>query len=453
MNALRPYQHAAIAKFFSKPNKRLILAHATGSGKTRVALEIARALEAKSVLVVGSAQSRGTWIHEARRWLPEVPFQSILYGPANKSLTKKQHAQRAASYASPYQVVSYSLLKHLLGTGPRDLIVFDEAHALRAPLSQQSRVAKLFMRSLPKVPALLLTATPIPTEVMNLWNLVDTLFPSLLGVEAATGDVSWSFKNKYCQCELREWPGGSARYYFGANEENLPELAKRLEPIQHCVSSAEVAQYAPPLNANILWVDEPGVTDADIASDWLDAREADESTHVGLFSWTHKVAEELKDAARNKGWEPVLVTGRMSPEQRQAALDLARRAAKACIVGTAGALAESISLSFIKQALVFEWRATPGQAVQFSGRFARQDSTSPAPTYLLYVARTDDEREANILRQRLEAVSQLYQQDARAEQLQAIMAPRELTESHLALLCQNMFGEVRASFGLQEDDE
>ncbi len=178
---------------------------------------------------------------------------------------------------------------------------------------------------------------------------------------------------------------------------------------------------------------------------------------MGLFSWLHETAGVLKTAAYKAGWEPILVTGLMRPEQRQAALDLARRAPRTCIVGTAGSLAESISLSFIKQALVFEWKATPGQALQFSGRFARQDSASPAATYLLYVARTDDEREARLLRERLEAISQLYVQDSRAEELQALMAPRELDEGHLQLLCKHMFSEVRASFGSQglmgEDDD
>lgn len=456
MTPLRPYQQQAINMFFAHPNKRLILAHATGAGKTRVALEIAKQLNAQSMLVVGSAQSRATWPKEAERWCPGLTMCPVRFGRHNNSLNDKGIAERDAAYKAPFQSISYTLLRHIDKTAPRDLVVFDEAHALRAPTSLQSSIAKAYMRAHPETPALLLTATPIPNEVMNIWNLVDTLFPGYLGPETEAGGIAWRFLNQFCQKELREWPGGQATRYFGAQTANLPRLAKKLEPIMHRVSSAEVAQYAPALNAAILWVDEPKVRDQDVAADWLEDRAGDESTHIGLFCWTHATAEKLAVVARVRGWPVTVITGHMHPEGRQMELDACAARPRACVVGTAGSLAESISLSFIKQALVFEWRATPGQAVQFSGRFARQDSKTQTPTYLLYVARTDDEREAKVLHSRLDTVAALYKQDSRATQLQEIMAPREITEDRLALLCDNMFGEVRASlsgYEGEDDDE
>lgn len=454
MSSLRPYQTAAVEKFLSRPDKRLILAMDTGSGKTRTALECAKAIGATSLLVVASAQARPTWPRQAAEWAPEMDIFRITTGPETKAPSKAKAAYRDAAYAASHQAVSYALLKHL-PVRERSLVVFDEAHCLKNPNSQQSTYAKAFMRMYPKMPALLLTATPIPREVMDVWNLVDTLFPGYLGTESDSGGVAWSFLRTYCQSELRSWDGGSATHYFGSRQEALPLLAKKLAPIMHRVSSDEVAQYTPPLNASILWIDEKRST-SDIAADWLASRAEDGSTHIGLFAWHHAEASVLVAAARKAGWPVELITGHLTPEQRQTALDACKAMPRVCVVGTAGALAESISLSFLKQALVFEWRASPGQALQFSGRFARSDAETQAPTYLLYVAHTDDEIEARTLRERLSAVASLYSEGSRSKLLSNIMTPQPLDEARLNKLAQSMFSSVRPSVGFVnegEDDE
>lgn len=448
---LRPFQQEAIAWFMQLPRRRAILAHATGAGKTRTALEIAAHLGAKRLLVVASAMARPTWVREAQRW-STYQIHSIRFGKGNSSLTKAQRAERDAAYAAEAQVTSYALLKHL-DASPRDLVIVDEAHALRDPNSQQSRQAKAFLHAYPEMPALVLTATPIPNEVVDIWNLVDSLYPGYLGDPTDTGEAPWSFRRAYCQCE-EGWEG--RKKFFGARVENLPRLAKKLAPIMHRVSSEEVALHTPALNTNIQWVDEPRVTDRQIAAEWLEAREAEGSTHVGLFCWLHKTAAELHAEARKQGWEAVHIDGTMSPEARQSALDKAQALPRCCVVGTAGSLAESVSLSFLKQGLIFEWRATPGQAVQFAGRFARQDSTSMAPTYLLYVARTDDTVDAERLQERLSAISSLYKQDDKAEQLREIMKPRPLDEELTQKIMDNAFRTARiglASAMLEEDDD
>lgn len=448
---LKPFQLAGIEFVLARPAFRAILAMATGAGKTRTALEIARRLNVKRLLVLGSAQSRAVWPKEAEFWTPELALRSVRFGKGNKSLTKKEAAEREAAYAAPMQVCSFALAKHLDGPPP-DLLIVDEAHALKSPTSRQGRLVREYVHANPQMPVLLLTATPAPREIQDIWHLVETIAPGYLGEPTDTHDVPWSFKRQYCLSK-EGWQG--RKVYYGANTGNLPRLAKKLEPLMFRVSDAEVAAHTPKLNANILWVDEPKIKDFDIATDWMEGREFDESTHIGLFAWTHDTAHKLADAARARGWPVTLITGHMHPEQRAMALEAAAASPRACIVGTAGSLAESISLSFIKQALVFEWRTTPGQAIQFSGRFARQDSKTMAPTYLLYVARTDDETEAKLLRTRLGAAAALYEQDFRASELQELMAPREMTEERLVQLSAAMFAVSRVSLGgfLEEDED
>lgn len=448
---LRPYQQAAINKFFSLPVPRLILAHATGAGKTRTALEIAKRLDVQRLLILGSAQSRATWPKEAEQWWPEATMASVRFGPTNKSLSAAQQAERDAAYEAKFRVSSFALMKHLGGEAP-DLLIVDEAHALQSPTSQQSRLVRTYVHAYPKLPVLLLTATPAPNEIMGIYNLVDTIYPNMLGEPTKAGEVSWAFRNQYCQVK-EGWQG--TRVYYGSRPENMPRLANKLAPIMHRVSDLEVAAFAPPLNASILWVDEPKATDAGVAKDWLTGREAEGCTHVGLFAWTHNTAYNLAKQARAEGWPVMVITGSIAPEVRRTMLATAEAEPRMCIVGTAGSLAMSISLSLLKQALVFEWRATPGQALQFSGRFARQDSKSQAITYLKYVARPDDEGAAKVLRGRLAAASALYEQDSRAAALMDVMAPREMSEERLQAMADSMFSDTRPSLGgiIEEDDE
>lgn len=448
MIPLRPYQQAAIDRLLARKDKRLLLAHATGAGKTRTSIEIAKALRANTLLVIGSALSRGTWVHEVSRWWPQATMHGIIWGRNNKSLTKKQEAAREAAYNSPFQVVTYSLVKDL-DTEPRSLVVLDEAHSLRDPLSQQSDLVKTYLHAHPGVPALALTATPIPNEVVNIWNPVDTLFPNYLGRPHSSGDVPWRFKERYC---LRKEGYEGHPVFHGANPETLPELAAKLAPVMHRVSSAEVAQYTPKLNASILWCDDIKRTDKHIVMDWLLERNEDGSHHIGLFAWTHEKAADLAASARLFGWDDVVViTGLLAAEERIAALKAAAERPRVCIVGTAASLADAVSLSFVKQALVFQWQGTPGQAIQFVGRFARQDSVTMEPTFLQYVARTEDEAKARKLRSRLDATTALYTQDSSALELRELMAAPALDDARLQTLCDNMFSETRTSLLEGED--
>lgn len=450
---LRPYQTEALARWQKRRDKRSIWAHATGAGKTRVALEAARAIGAKRMLIVASANARPTWVREAARWTPELQPSAIRWGRANKSLSKKAQAEREAAYAAAVQVVSFDLLRDI-DAGPRDLLIVDEAHRLKEPNSQQSQRLRAFMRLHPDMPALFLTATPIPKEVVDIWNLVDLLWPGRLGEATSSGEASWWFRRRYCLSELKTWDGGKATEYFGANPETLPELREKLAPLMHVVSAAEVAQYTPPLTTRVQWLDDPRVKAPAVAKDWLQDQDV---LGVGLFCWKHETVAQLVAAAAKEGWATVEVTGHSTPEARQALLTEATEATAAgkctCVVGTIGALSESISLSFVKRALVFEWRTSPGQALQFMGRFARADSTDQLPTFVNFVAWPDDVADADLLSTRLDAINNLWGLDGRTSDLRSAMVAPEQTPEQVKTLILAMLSESRPSLMETEDDE
>lgn len=453
MADLRPYQTLALDWFLAQPTKRGVWSHSMGAGKTRTALELIRRLGAKRVLIVCSAMARGTWPREAAKWAPELAPHSIRFGRENGSLTKAQKAEREAAYAADVQVVSYSLLKHV-DAGSRDLLIADECHRVKSPHSAQSRILRAYLEAHPTLPAVFLSGTLVTKEVGDLWHQVDLLFPGYFGEATDQGDIPWSFRRSYMEA-TEGFEGRKA--YSGAKPEGLPRLAKKLAPIVHRVTSEEVSLYTPPLHMQMMWIDDPRTKDADIAKEWLGDKEADGVTHVGAFAWLHETAGKLEAAAKAAGWPTLLVTGLLAPEQRQRLLDQARAMPRCCVVGTAASLAESISLSFLREALVTEWRASPGQALQFCGRFARADSVGSQATYLQFIARTDDAIDAERLTERLDAVNSLYKADAKSVQLQAMMAPRVLDEELTAKVMASAFATARlglaSALEMEDDDD
>ena len=434
MITIRPYQQAAIDRLQARPDRRLLLAWDPGAGKTRGAIEIAKAIGAKRILVVASALARPVWRAEFARWWPEVEAHTIRFGKVRKSVTKAQAAERELAYAADVQVTSFALLKNLDG-GARDLLILDEVHALRSPLSQQSRMVKAFARAHPGMPILALSATPIPSNVANIWNVIDTLAPAYLGKATKTGDVSWDFRARYMHRTVNDY--GTA--YSGVKEDALPGLAKRLEPLMHRVTETEFAAFLPPVVASMLFIDEAR-GDADVAADWLDEQLGNDRTHIGMFPFGHKLHAELVAMAEKSGAENVFsFTGIEPPEERARIIAAARAAPRSVLIATAESVRESVSLSGVKDALILQWRTTPAQALQLFGRFGRADGDKRVTT-IKYVAHPGDETRAESLQARLDVSAALYEPGPKAERLQSLFAPRPLTEERLEDMMAQMFG-------------
>jgi len=440
MSSLRPYQEDALRFVLNRADRRALLAHATSAGKTRTAIEFAKRIAARRILVVGSAMSRPGWKKQFELW-SDYAAHTIRFGRTRKSLTKAQLAERDAAYLADVRVVSYKLVGQL-DASANDLVVLDEVHALRNPLSQQSKIIRAYLRAHPAVPVLALTATPIPTEVKNLWNLLDTLWPGQFGKAQRTADISWDFLSRYCGRQETEY---GVSFAGAKSPEALAELAKRLEPFIHRVTDREVAPFLPPLNAQPLWLDEQRTT-PEVAQDWL----ADAGDGPRCLVVYHR--EEAEHLARAVGTDYV-VTGESSPESRLARI---RECVDAggVLVATSESIRESISLSPFKRALIFEWRTSPAQALQLLGRFARQDAADMAtPVFVEYVVPIGAESRAEKLWERIQDLNTLLASDKNSETLGAIFSHRPLTESRIEQMDRQALGRVRLSLAETEWDD
>lgn len=442
MSSLRPYQQAALDKWKAIQPKRLILAHSTSAGKTLTAVRCAEAINARRVLVVVPAMGRPTWIKEMQKWSAFTPHP-IIHGRARSGLSKAKVSARDAAYTADVQVVSYTLLKEI-DNAPRDILVFDEVHALRDPLSKQSKIVRAYLKAHPKTPALALSATPIPTEVKQVWNVLDTFWPGQFGRAAANGGISWAFQSAYCYREENEY---GVRYIGSKSPEALALLGTRIAPFIHRVTDAEVAPYLPPLHAEPLYLDENREIPA-LAADWLDLS-AGEPGCRAIICFNRETA---KSTAAKVGTD-YLVTGEMPAEARSRILEAASQDPTSVLVATSESVRESVSLSFAKRAIIFQWRTSPASAIQLMGRFPRQDADISKPCYIQYAVLPGDESRAEVLTSRIADIQALMKADKKSERLTEIFAPRVLTEERLDAMFSDMFSVVLSPGDEWETDD
>ena len=149
------------------------LADDMGLGKTiqTLALILSRA-EAGPVLVVAPTSVCDNWIRECERFAPEL--NPIPFGGTRR--------QELIESLKPYDLVvcSYTMLqqeRELLGDREWEIIVLDEAQAIKNMNTKRSRAAM----SLKGRFRMITTGTPMENHLGELWNLFNFINPGLLG--------------------------------------------------------------------------------------------------------------------------------------------------------------------------------------------------------------------------------------------------------------------------------
>jgi hypothetical protein len=109
-----------------------------------------------------------------------------------------------------------------LGRVPWDLAVLDEAHRMRNAWRRDHRTGQALRRALRRTPKLLLTATPLQNDLMELLGLASFLDENLLGDED-------SFRLRYATGDL--------------TEERAADLQARLAPVVFRTLRRQVKEY------------------------------------------------------------------------------------------------------------------------------------------------------------------------------------------------------------------
>lgn len=249
---LYPYQNEDALKLYER--SRGLLASEPGTGKTATVLAACHFLAASKILVICPKYLLWTWKEEVEKWTNYT--SAVVEGPAKR---------RAELIKSDAQVIitTYELAtKHsrMAGFGSLKLtdeqktnkelneiefevVILDEAHRIKDPKAQRTRVAWALGDS--AAYRFALTGTPISNDVVDLWSILRFLEPRIFTSRSR-------FMDRYALMHMNMW---GAMECAGTNPTNKAELDLLLQPLMTRRLKKDVLSFLPPKQYQTIWVE------------------------------------------------------------------------------------------------------------------------------------------------------------------------------------------------------
>lgn len=215
---LYPYQERGA--LFLQQHTRAYLADEMGLGKTVQAIVAARAVEPELTLVVCPASVVENWRREWETW----------QGPGS------------------LEVVSYSKLIRQTITADMlfDLVILDEAHYCKTPSAKRTMAALAVAKRAPR--AWLLSGTPIPNDIRELYPVFRHLFPEKF--PTLTSAFKW-------MDHFTIWSDSDYGYRVWANKATVKsEMLPALRSIMFRRRLEDIALELPPLRITTQYLDK-----------------------------------------------------------------------------------------------------------------------------------------------------------------------------------------------------
>ncbi len=237
---LRPRQREDVE--FALRYQGALVCHPTAGGKTLTGIAILAAMgacEGGYHLVSGPALSRATWRDEFRKWLPEVPL-TTLRGQSPSALAGP------GVYFVNYEVASF--WGTTLSSYEWETLVLDECHEIKGPKTDRGLgLRRAVGMSTPLVVGL--TATPIWSRFVDLWNQLDMVHPGWYGTYS-------QFAQRYSGATVQEAMGGAMRWIEIGRASATEELDARLQYVVRRVSR-EAVENLPDADRQVCRVNSP----------------------------------------------------------------------------------------------------------------------------------------------------------------------------------------------------
>lgn len=441
-----------------------LLADQMGCGKTcqalvaaeaRLSLGVVPTPQTPVVLIVCPALAKRHWQREVKRWtgheatvldgLEPTEFPQTRYVICNYDIL--YGGRRADAAGKVFDV------EHLPGWGAtlagRFLIViFDEAHVLRGRGTRRGTAAKALCKGVPVV--WMLTGTPMPNYVRDLWAPVDIMSDGLFG-------GYWTWSQVYCDGHKGTYgydDRGSARldelgprlsyFVLGRTMEvaGLELPAKRRE-----VYRIDVSATAPSVDAvsqqkavaNGLRATARAKRSA-VVSMTVDALTA--AQKVIVFCYMREQADSIaKDVKTKLPNASVFCThGEMTSDGRDAQATNFRAAqAPAVFVATVDSVGVAISLVGAELMIFADLVPEPWKLLQAEGRGHRHGSTTPILVRYVIATGTIDEGIVESVIEKLSTIEQTLGKEANSNELGAIFGGK--TDETIV---ENLFAKLKA---------
>src|SRR3989442_1304926 len=182
---LRPYQHVGLRWLYllSRLGLGACLADDMGLGKTIQVLALLQVLKSEAAgrrkpsLLVAPASLLANWASEIERFAPRL--RALVAHPSAMPAAEVRTLAPERLAGIDLVMTSYGSLHRLpwLTKMSWDLVVLDEAQAIKNPAARQTRAAK----QLRARARFALSGTPIENRLGDLWSIFDFINPGLLG--------------------------------------------------------------------------------------------------------------------------------------------------------------------------------------------------------------------------------------------------------------------------------
>ena len=423
-----PYQLETALTVIERMSGRAILADEVGLGKTIEACLVLkeymiRGLISKALILVPSSLVN-QWIRELKSkfYIDAVPYHKNLDMDTNPIIVASIDTVKKEPHKNKVLKNTY------------DLLIIDEAHRLK----NESTLNYHFVSSIKKVYCLLLTATPIQNNVVEIFNLISIIRPGLLGnrehfYQHYAKDIHSSDEN-YLHQVIKNNLIRNTRANINTNN-----LQRNVQTIQVQFSHEEKAVYK---KIDKVFRKDHTLAKINFLKQICSSREA---SYLSLQSLEKKnkseviqeivhnieqlpqhvkaneilnIIKKLKEQKvivfteyiatqhylqwflQNHGISSVLYNGKFSKSKKEWMIEIFKQHAQVLIATDAGS--EGINLQFCHNIINYDLPWNPLKLEQRIGRVHRIGQTEQISIYNLMIKDTIEEHIMNILHQKLD---------------------------------------------------
>jgi len=193
-------------------------------------------LGARPSLLVVPASLLANWKGELARFAPTLSF--VIAHPSEIATSKRQLDENTAE-SLDLLITTYGMLSRTEWLRKRgwDLVILDEAQAIKNSGTRQSRTVK----ELKAVARVAMTGTPVENRLSDLWSLFDFLNPGLFGSAKIFADLVKQMETNASYQPLRTLVGPYILRRLKTDKRVISDLPEKVEMPAFCTLSREQA--------------------------------------------------------------------------------------------------------------------------------------------------------------------------------------------------------------------